>query len=338
MSRNIKSLKKLHSLIGQVVHVVDSEGHTFDAVVEKCSIPGIPNKYAVDLVTAYDIADEDPYWWPKSVSEKTWGHHVVRPHQLTEELRSVTTIKEKAETKTVEVAKKSYVSFMDLLASEGHYCEMADGTTGFIAGSKYPNHVCVIHNSEGPSEGWTISRYGRESEILGVSKSFLKRFSKAWHVGSEDEAEQVKVAEILIKAGKTKKAKRKTKESVSTKESFLTREQLLEHVGKRCKMSDGTEGLIVKTDSGTPRVLMKARANDHGWLYNETVEYDTGASVEVRGQYKYAWNVTDNEDAEDISVVEILEDDSEKCAESSKTILDMTIREVLEKLNEIIKC
>lgn len=259
MSRNIKSLKKLHSLIGQVVHVVDSEGHAFDAVVEKCSIPGNPNGYAVDLVTAYDIADKDPYWWPKSVSEKTWGHHVVRPHQLTEELRSVTTIKGKAEAETVKTTTKSYVSFMDLLANEGHYCEMADGTTGYIAGSKYPQHVCVIHNSEGPSEGWTISRFCSEEEILGVSKSFIKRFSKAWHVGSEDEAEQVKVAEILDKVCKSKKAKQKK----------VTEEDL--------------------------------------------------------------------EDAEDISVVEILEDDSEKCAESSKTILDMTIREVLEKLDEIIK-
>lgn len=244
MSRNIKSLKKLHSLIGGTVQVVDSEGHKFNAVVEKCSIPGNPNEYAVDLVTADSRADDDPYWWSKSVSEKTWGHHVVRPHQLTEELRSVTTFKEKAE--------------------------------------------------------------------------------------------------ILDKVRKSKKAKRKkVKEEnlteSSSKESFLTREQLLEHIGNRCKMSDGTEGLIVKTDRGTPRILMNTRANDNGWLYDERVEDDTGASVEVRSQYKYAWNVIDNDDAEDISVVEILEDDVEEATESSKTILDMTIREVLEKLDEIIK-
>lgn len=324
MSRNIKSLKKLHSLIGETVHVVSSEGYEFNAVVEDGRQR---SKYAVTLITTDSRANEDPYWWHASFSENTWGHHVVRQSQLTEELRSVTTVKEKADTKTVKATKKSYVSAEDLLANEGHYCEMADGTTGFIAGSVYPDCVCVLHNSE-DSAGWCISK---RKEITGVSKSFLKKFSKGWHVSTNEEAKLVKVAKILADTEPCET------EETSSKKPFLFREQLLKHIGKRCKMSDGTEGLIVKTDTGNPRVLMKARANDHGWSYDEGHEDDTGASKEVRSKYQYAWNVIDNGDAEDIAVVEILEDDTEKPVESSKTILDMTIREVLEKLDEIIK-
>lgn len=415
MSRNIKSLKKLHSLIGETVHVVSSEGYEFNAVVEDGRQR---SKYAVTLVTTDSRANDDPYWWHASFSENTWGHHVVRQSQLTEELRSVTTVKEKADTKTVKATKKSYVSAEYLLANEGHYCEMADGTTGFIAGSVYPDCVCVLHNSE-DSAGWCISK---RKEITGVTESFLKKFSKGWHVSEDDEAKLVKVAKILDKVSSADKAEQKKlsledlKENIGhcctfdsgdkgyicesthgqilvcfntkqhghgwkvdrdvpenlhkhfryayfigdaslieeigivsidtepcelqdivSKKPFLFREQLLEHIGERCKMSDGTEGLIVKSDTGNPRVLMKARANNHGWSYDEGLEDDTGASKEVRSKYQYAWNVIDNGDAEDIAVVEILEDDTKKPVESSKTILDMTIREVLEKLDEIIK-
>lgn len=335
MSRNIKSLKKLHSLIGETVHIVGSNGNEFDAVVEDGIKHCTAGKYAVTLVTTDSKADKESYWWQGStrplagVSAKAWGHHVTDHHQLTEELRSVTTFKSKAKTKVKKATKKSFVSADTLKANRGHYCEMSDGSTGFIAGSEFPDNVCVLHNCE-DSDGWIISKSYRETEIKGVSKCFIKKFSKGWHVGSDDEAKQVKVVKILDEVSKPKKTKRK-----ESKKSFLTREQLLKHIGKRCKMSDGTEGLIVKTDMDNPRILMRTRSNDHGWPYDgEREGDDTGAAASVKNQYRFAWNVCDNDDAKEISVVKILDD--EKSAESSKTILDMTVREVLEKLNEII--
>lgn len=422
MSRKIKSLKKLHSLIGETVHVVGSDGHMFDAVVEDGKDHHATGKYGVTLVTTDSEADKESYWWQGStrpiagVCAKAWGHHVTELYQLTEELRSVTTFKSKAKAKVKKTTKKSFVSAEDLKANEGHYCIMADGSNGFIAGSKYSDSVCVLHNYK-KAKGWFPA--DRTSEIKGVSKDFIKLFSRGWHVSSDYTAADVKVVEILDETRKPKKAKRKkitlenleqnighsctfksgdrgyicestygqllicfnTKQNthgwkvdsdvpkylhdhfkyayfiygddcikelgivsidseptelqvVESKKSFLTREQLLEHVGKRCKMSDGTEGLILKTDMGNPRIIMNTRANGHGWPYSKEEGDDTGATTSVKSQYKYAWNVCDKSDAEEISVVEVLAD--EKTAESSKTILDMTVREVLEKLNEII--
>lgn len=322
MSRNIKTYSCLQKHLGKTVHIINEDGIEFDAQV------GYVGEGCLILHTEDKKADAATGWWE---DKGGWSHYCIedRPYQITTELKSIALVKEKKPVKTKKKPgrkKVTYKTLEDLKANVGHYCTMYDGSKGFICELTSKDHEGVVRVLMNSDDGWTYEEDSKERD--NAPKFVQDQFQRAFNIWNDLDAEHVKVMKIGAEAVKLEEPYKKP---------FLFREQLLKHIGKRCKMSDGTEGLIVKTGSGAPRILMKARANDHGWLYNETVEYDTGASVEVRSNYKYAWNVCDNEDAEDISVVEILEDDSEKCAESSKTILDMTIREVLEKLNEIIK-
>ena len=322
MSRNIKTYKCLQKHLGKTVHIINEDGIEFDAQV------GYVGEGCLILHTEDKKADAATGWWE---DKGGWSHYCRedRPYQITTELKSIALVKEKKPVKTKKKPgrkKVTYKTLEDLKANVGHYCTMYDGSIGFICEltcKEHEGNVRVLMNTK---EGWTYDKDSKERD--NAPKFVQDQYERAFNIWDNTDAEYVKVKKISSAAIKLEELDKK---------SFLNREQLLEHIGKRCKMSDRTEGLIVKASSGNPRILMKARANDHGWLYNESCEYDSGASVKVRGQYKYAWNICDDEDAEDISVVEILEDDDEKCAESSKTILDMTIREVLEKLDEIIK-
>lgn len=125
---------------------------------------------------------------------------------------------------------------------------------------------------------------------------------------------------------------------------YLTMKELKEGVGHFCKMSDGSVGFIVWSNV-CPRVLLHQEQDGCGWVYDAASEPDDDATAPVsfRKQFKYAWNVGHKVDAETIKVVEILDAREESVDESpnecfhKKTLLDMTIREVLEKLDEIIK-
>lgn len=343
MSRNIKSLKKLHSLIGKTVHVVGYGGHEFDAQVTDGVKHGWSGKYSTLLYTTDKAAEDETFWWksgskPHAVPGKgvRWGHIVREQSQLTEELKSVTTTKDKAKAK-VKKTTKTFVSLEDLLANEGHHCEMADGSTGFIAGSQYRNHVCVLHNSKGPSEGWSIRRSGNASEIKGVSKDFIKLFSKGWHVGTDFDAEQVKVKAILDETSESHKKKPTDKKKRKTAK-YIGCEEIQKNIGKYCKLADGQIAFIAEKN-GHARLCLKEQSNGCGWSLDfEDVDEKYRPFI---ADYKRGWCVTDDWDAEQIKVVEIFEDDPtiatpEKGVKTTKTILDMTVREVLEKLNEII--
>ena len=140
------------------------------------------------------------------------------------------TVKKKRakKTKKTEVEAKEIVLADELKKNVGHFCEMVDGSTGFIAGSTYPDNVCVLHNSDGDSDGWIISRFDRISEIKGVSKSFIKMFSKGWHVKGDEEAEEVKVAKILESSEAYELEESKTKKTIYD----LTVRELLEKLNE----------------------------------------------------------------------------------------------------------
>lgn len=324
MSRNIKSLKKLHSLIGETVHIVGSDGHEFDAVVEDGTKHCATGKYAVTLVTTDSKAAKESYWWQGStrpltgVCTKAWGHHVTDHHQLTEELRSVTTIKSKEKTKVKKTTKRSFVSAEDLKANEGHYCIMADGSTGFIAGSKYSDSVCVLHNCK-KAKGWFPA--DRTSEIKGVSKDFIKLFSRGWHVSSDYTAVDVKVVEILDETRKPKKARRKK----------ITLENLEQGIGHFCTFKSGDKGYICESTKGNLLICFNTKQNKHGW------EVDGDVPKYLHEHFKYAYFIFSPDNIEELGIASIDPETTDfQAAESSKTILDMTVREVLEKLNEII--
>lgn len=125
---------------------------------------------------------------------------------------------------------------------------------------------------------------------------------------------------------------------------MLTRKDFLNNLGHFCIMVDGSKGFICKTDMDNPRVLHNLPEEYRwGWPYTERDTSDD-APESLKKKFSRAWNICNNGNAKDSGVKRILKScmDSEptdfKTAESPKTILDMTVKELLEKLNEIIKC
>lgn len=298
MSKTIKSIKTLKKHLGETVHVVSYDGYEFDAKV----VDSLRGGY-LGLFTTDKAAENDTYWW--SGVTDGYCHIVTKPYQIKTELKSITLLEAKGtKAKVKKTAKKSFVSADTLKANKGHYCEMADGSTGFIAGSKYPGHVCVLHNSEGPSDGWSIRRSGNASEIKGVTKSFIKKFSKGWHVGNVYDATGVKVAKIL--------------EENRSDTEFLTRSELLKGIGHFCELSDGSKGFICQTRQGNPRVLSNVKKA--GWLY-EPADYSGDTAPEtLKKTFSRAFNISDEADAKHVEVVEVLKEGVKNPRARQKTV------------------
>lgn len=123
---------------------------------------------------------------------------------------------------------------------------------------------------------------------------------------------------------------------------MLTREDFIKNIGHFCTMDDGSKGFICKTVRGNPRVLHNLPEEYRcGWAYSDLISSDD-APESLKKKFSRAWNICDNGDAKNSGVKRILKKcidlDSKKTTKSPKTILDMTVKELLEKLNEIIKC
>lgn len=221
----------------------------------------------------------------------------------------------------------------DFLKNIGHFCTMVDGSKGFICKTETDNPR-VLHNLPEKYCGWTYSGSISNDD---APKSLKKKFSRAWNICDEDDAKVSGVKRILKScidkdSKKTKKAK-ETPKAKDTKQKYLTADEIRAGIGHLCKLSDGQEAFIARYPGGSPVVCMKKRTN-LGWELHSDIlseEFESLAKA-----YSYGWGITDSDDAAAIKVVEILGEP--KTAESKKTILDMTVKELLEKLNEIIKC
>ena len=316
MSRIIKSVKTLEKLIGETVHVVTYDGYTCDAKVE---MPSSGEKGVV-LVTEDKRICKDTYWWPTRAG-KCAGHMVRNKDELTVELKSVTTRGHKQTSK----ASTTVLGLDKLLESVGHYCKLIDGSKGFIAKSCYSSSVCVLHNSK-KVDGWKLAK--RKDEVEGISDSLRKQFKYGWHVDSSYTAEQVKVVEILDKP-KTRTSNKKEAKQIET----VSSEDVAMSIGHFCTFASGDKGYIFKyKDPQIPAVAFNKTQNGHGWYP------DSGVPEHIKKEYEYVYLVGAQFSIDQVQIVSIDPEPAFKTAESKKTVLDMTLREVLEKLNEFIKC
>lgn len=317
MSRIIKSVKTLEKLIGETVHVVTYDGYTCDAKVEKAS----SGEKGVVLVTEDKRICKDTYWWPRDVGGKCAGHKVRNKDELTVELKSVTTRGHKQTSK----ASTTVLGLPKLKEAIGHYCKLIDGSKGFIAKSCYSSCVCVLHNSE-KVDGWNLAK--RKEEVEEISDSFRKQFKYGWHVDSSYTANQVKVVEILDKP-KTRTTNKKEDKQIET----VSKEDVASSIGHFCTFASGDKGYIFNSIGlDTPAVAFNEKQNGRGW------PVDSCVPEHIKKEYKYAYLVGSQFSIDEVKIVSIDPEPAFKTAESKKTVLDMTLREVLEKLNEFIKC
>lgn len=237
----------------------------------------------------------------------------------------------------------SKLTVKDFVDGIGHYCKMKDGSLGYIArktahkGSVLPR---VLHNLR-ISYSWEYSDIERTED--DAPESLKKTFERAWNINDQDDADNSGVAKIYQRMPNGMRASKKVvkkKERTPKKTlGFLNTEQILEGVGHFCLMADGSEGYIARTRSGTPLVLHNADKICDGCRFDPEDFSSTREDKELCKNYHRAWWIHGDSDAEEVKVVEILDTQpEEKCAESTKkSVLDLTVRELLEKIYEAIE-
>lgn len=330
MVKKIKTVKQLEEYIGETLHVVSREGYEFDATVERS---GRSSDSWLVLKTDNKVANKDHSWWPL---DGKVCHNCAYDYQISDELTSLTTIDGKAKKKVERVLTKA-----ELDAARGHFCLLQDDSKGFICiktGSDL-KPTRVLHNST-DSIGWS---YGKSEMSQDNAPEAIKgTFKYGYNAWDDEDAAKIKVVKVLEKYDGRKYRYKKAKKTVEEKEDtkFLTVSEIYKGIGHLCKLADGQEALIAVSNGGVAIICMRSRSQDHGWgLDASDVADKFKGSIK---DYKYGWGIHCTRDAEEIKVVEILDEPKEeapkaKTAESKKTIFDMTIRELLEKLDEIIK-
>lgn len=321
MSRNIKTAKCLRKHVGKTVHVKSYSEYEFDATVE---LDTSFKEKKLRLYTEDDKADKDPYWWPNL--DGRYGHSCTYDNQITEELKSLTLVTTKKATKKAE----RVLTKAELDAARGHFCLLKDGSKGFIctkiASDEKPTRI--LHNSS-DSRSWSYTE--REMSEDDAPEAVKHDFKNAYNVWNDSDSLAVKVVKVLEKYDgrkyRYKKAKKDTK--------FLTASEIHKGIGHLCKLADGQEAFIAANEGDIAIICMHSRSNSQGWSLDAS---DVAEKFrDIIKDYKYGWGIHGENDANRIKVVSILDEPEDKTAESPKTILDMTIRELLEKLDEIIK-
>lgn len=327
MVKKIKTVKQLKKHIGETLHVVSREGYEFDATV---ATTGNPEDPWCILRTTDKVANKDHSWWPL---DGKICHNCAYDYQISEELTSLTTIDGKAEKKAERVLTKA-----ELDAARGHFCLLQDGTKGFICVkiSVDEKPTRIIHNSSA-SRSWSYTE--REMSEDNAPEAVKHDFKNGYNIWNDDDALAVKVVKVLEKYDGRKYRYKKAKKTVEEKEDtkFLTVSEIYKGIGHLCKLVDGQEALIAVSDGGVAIICMRSRSQGRGWgLDASDVADKFKDSIK---DYKYGWGIHCTRDAEAIKVVEILDTQLEpKCTESTKkSVLDLTVRELLEKIYEAIE-
>lgn len=320
MVKKIKTVEQLKKHIGETLRVVSKDGYTFDATVETTGNPEDP--WCI-LKTTDKVANKDTSWW------KLGGkvcHNCAYDYQISEELESLTTIGSKASKRVLTKA--------ELDAARGHFCLLEDGSKGFIcvkiAADEKPTRI--LHNSP-DSRSWSYTE--REMSEDNAPEAIKHDFQNAYNVWNDSDSLAVKVVKVLEKYDGRKYRYKKVKKE----QKFLSAHEIRKGIGHLCKLADGQEAFIACNEGNVPVICMPSRSNGHGWSLDKSDVADKFKGS-IKG-YRYGWGI--HGDAEDIKVAEILDEPKAeapkeaKTAESKKTILDMTIRELLEKLDEIVK-
>lgn len=313
MVKKIKTVKQLKKHIGETLCVVTKGNYTFKATVETARSP--VDSWIV-LKTTDKIADKDSFWWKQSGK---FCHNCAYDYQITDELESLTTIADKKSTK--------YLTKAELDAARGHFCLLEDGSKGFICtktgSEKKPTRV--LHNCPDVF-GWGYTDTERHED--NAPETIKHDFEKAYNIWSDGDAFSLKVVKVLEKYDGRKYRYKKAKKD----KKFLKASEIKAGIGHLCKLADGQEAFIASTVGASPVICMRSKFQGNGWFLEDSDVADK-FRYSIK-DYKYGWGIYGESDAKTIKVVEILDKPKE---ETPKTILDMTIREVLEKLDEIIK-
>lgn len=321
MVKKIKTVKQLKKHIGETLRVVSKDGYTFDATVETTGNSEDP--WCI-LKTTDKVANKDTSWW--KLDGKVC-HNCAYDSQISEELTSLTTIDSKDKKKSGRILTKS-----ELDAARGHFCLLEDGSKGFICvkitADEKPTRI--LHNST-DSCGWSYTE--REMSEDNAPEAIKHDFQKAYNVWNDENSLEVKVVEVLEKYD----GRKYRYKNVKKEQKFLSAHEITAGIGHLCKLSDGQEAFIACAEGDVAIVCMPSRSNGHGWSLSA---YDVAAKFrDSIKDYKYGWGIQCESDAADIKVVEILDTQlEEKCVESTKkSVLDLTVRELLEKLYEAIE-
>lgn len=223
---------------------------------------------------------------------------------------------------------KKILTKAELDAARGHFCLLSDGSKGYICVKTHSDFkpTRVLHNST-DSSGWEYTDIERNQD--DAPDSIKKTFSRAYNANDEGDAFALKVVKVLEKYDGRKYRKKKDKK---TSKAFLTASEIEAGVGHFCKLSDGQDAFIARGKNGRATICLHKQFNNGlGWYLDKSDLADGFKSYAE--EYEYGWYIHDESDAFEIKIVSILKEE-----QSEKTILDMTVKEILEKLNAFIKC
>jgi len=322
MSRNIKTVKCLSKHIGKTVKVVDDEGRTFLATVEE----------GPDLYTTDKTANESMYWWWNG--RDRYGHHCRRYYQITDELKSLTLVSEKKSTKKPEkkVVKEYRPFFADELTVKknvGKFCKLYNGKIGKLVDRGESSPLLLLKDYDSDI-GWSLnddSEYRKEGWQYG------------WNMHDQGCA-TAKIVEFFDKdpTAKEKPAKKTKKAEVETKKIILA-DVLKKYVGHYCEMYDGSMGFIARSCYEDSVCVIHNSKKSSGWEIRGREDEIKGVNKTFIKRYKFGWHVDRDDQATSVKVTKILGSSEAYEPEESttkKTIFDLTVRELLEKLNEIV--
>lgn len=306
MSRSIKSLKKLKSMVGQEVKVC-----TLDNVVGICLVVE-DNTGDICLISKDKALLAAKYFWTIWTCDKerfkdctadyVVGHYCCFDHQLIKELKWVTSSVPRK--KTAKETKEEFIlepkTVEELWAKAPCKVRLSDGQIGYAetkAGRK--DHATVYFNEglNGSGMGW---------------KAEHPIYKRGWYVNCVDDFETIF----------RKKDEKPVKETDTTKltrdDAFkpLNIEQLRENMPCYVLLKDGQIG-YVDYDWGIPLVY-----------FNTPVDKTYGWKTD-RKDFNVAWYINDEEDFE--AVFEVSEG---KIAQSAEPSLQEVLKEILETIND----
>lgn len=212
----------------------------------------------------------------------------------------------------------------NFLNNIGHFCTMDDGSKGFICKTERGNPR-VLHNLPEKYYGWCYDEHKTDDN---APESLKKKFARAWNISDMDDVMKSGVKRILKSCIDSKKTA-KTKEA---KQATVTVEDLEKNTGHCCTFKSGDKGYICEGPHCKTLICFNTKQNAYGWKVDKDVpEY-------LHKHFKYAWFVYGSSQIKELGIVSIDPETVDfQASESKKTILDMTVKELLEKLDEIIK-
>ena len=316
MSRCIKSLKKLKSLVGKEVKVC-----TLDNVIGICLVAE-DNEGDICLISKDKALIKTEYFWniknrdtehiKNLTAEYIAGHYCHRDYQLTDELKWVTSSVPRKKSTVKEIDEEIVLeptSVEELWAKAPCKVRLRDGQIGYAeteAGRK--EHATVYFNKGVDGGiGW------------GAHHPTYKR---GWHVNCVGDFEAI----FVTKAEKPAVETKETKTSKLTRDDAfrpLNLDQLKEQIPCHVLLKDD-QIAYVDYETGTPTVYMqKLCGGEIGW------------PTSAEG-FNYGWYLHDEDDFEE--VFEVSEGKLAQSAESEdKTPEDTSVPAVLKEILETLK-